>query len=130
MPIAVEYDSSTRIMTYRVREYPGLDLMAEAVEARLAHPDYAEGIHVVWDLRGADFSALDSTTLRGLVAEAARRLQSEPKENRLAVIAPGDVEYGMARVYKARTGSHVRIFRTDRGVESWLLHSEDHDSGL
>ena len=132
MPVSVEYDPSSRVMTYRVSEDPGLDEMREAVNERMANPDYAKGIHVVWDLRAADFSSLESGRLRQVSAEAARRLETGPSDARIAVIASGDLEYGMARVYEVYAGgdpSRIRVFRTEEGVESWLIHGQDPDPG-
>ena len=132
MPIAVEYDPSARVMTYRVSGDPKVDELREVIQAHLGHPAYPDGIHVLWDLRAANLSSLDSGGLRQAMATAAQRLESEPKDTRVAVIAPGDLEYGMARAYELHAGglpSRIRVFRTDRGVESWLLRGEKPDPG-
>ena len=132
MPIAVEYDPSTRVITYRVTGDPSIGEMTATADERRTHPDRALGLHVVWDLRAADLRALDSGMLRQSVAEAAKRLEDESPDQRIAVIASRDLEFGMARVFEAYAGgppSRIRVFRTDEGVMPWLLGGVARDAG-
>ena len=74
-----------------------------------------------------DFSSLDSCEVGSETVRAAARIAEEwytpAKSYRVAVVAPSDVAYGLARMYATLAdgnASAVRTFRTREDALRWL----------
>ena len=73
----------------------------------------------LWDLTACSFS-LTSEQMQGL-AELAKSKQHHP--SRTAIVADGDVAYGLSRlyaVYRRNAGNETSVFRTEDDARLWL----------
>ena len=58
---------------------------------------------------------------------AARAVAAGNQPERIAVVAPGDISYGISRIYKVfRENDHTRqqVFRTLEEARAWLLEDQ------
>jgi hypothetical protein len=118
MSIRYLIDPEARLVTVSVEGDLGIDEYLEA-NGRLSKdpdfcPDYAELI----DLRKARLSEISGQNVR----EFAERPPLYSADSRMAVVAPGDLEFGLARMFEAlRDGARtVRVFRELADAHSWI----------
>ena len=74
------------------------------------------------DLTEADPSAITSDQIAA-IAHAAREIEPGTRAARVAIVAPGDVAFGLARMYEAqqdRLSNTIRVFRDLAEAEEWL----------
>lgn len=89
-----------------------------------ADPAFRTELDQLADLRAADLSEVTSEGLRAL----ARRAERHAGPNKSAVLAPGDLTFGMGRMYEVLTESArqtVRVFRDAGEALRWLGAPED-----
>jgi len=99
--------------------------MKRAIEAFWEEPELT--LDVLWDYRDASLVDLTTVELRELVPVGkvyGHRLE-ERRGGRTAIVAPGDLEYGMMRVSEALSlmseyTFEVNVFRTMGEAEIWL----------
>lgn len=59
-------------------------------------------------------------------AEVARALENQP--SKIAVVAPGNISYGISRIFKVFRESEatlLEVFREESAARAWLLESPD-----
>ena len=84
-------------------------------------------LDVLWDYTEASMERLTNVDLQNLVPVGKRYGDrfAERRGGRTAIVAPGDLEFGMMRVSQTLSGMsgypfEVRVFRTMGEAESWL----------
>jgi hypothetical protein len=91
-------------------------------------PQYQKSFNMLVDLRRADSSARSPDTLRQL-AEFVRQLFGDAEEGpKVAVVAPEDISFGLARMYEALSDTvpwDFKVFRDVKVALPWLGLSED-----
>ena len=59
-------------------------------------------------------------------AEVARKIENQPQ--RIAVVAPGEISYGISRIFKVfreSEGTALEVFRDEQSAKAWLLDQDD-----
>lgn len=77
----------------------------------------------LFDLSGVTVMDVASASIREVARRAAEHVDSSLEEGKVAIVAPRDFLFGMARMYEIlRDGSpvEVRVFRERGEAESWL----------
>mgnify|MGYP007056043784 CR=1 FL=1 len=119
MTIVSEIDSSRRLIVTRV--WGRMDL-SELQERQALLPDQS-GFDSTYDHL---FDMSGVTAVEDLGTSALKRLASVrifSESSRRAVVASGDLEYGMARMYEVFSGStekNYAVFRTIDEALEWL----------
>ena len=122
MPLHCDIDESKNLVVARVsgRVDPE-DLLAHLTrvneDARLR-----PGYHSWFDLSEADPGDIGADFVRRAV-EIARRFDERTGSVRVAVLAPSDVAFGLARMYSILVDSlqrEVRVFRGAAEARAWL----------
>jgi hypothetical protein len=72
----------------------------ESVEDLMRFPQYKPGMNVIWDLRGANSKSLTTHDVQ-LVASYSKTLDQSRGKWKAAMIVPGIVEFGLARMFQA-----------------------------
>lgn len=88
-----------------------------------AHPWWRPELDHIADLRRADFSRITPQDLKRLRIEVSGQRGEAPHRFRTAVIAPGDLTFGISRMYgldEPDSPEEVRVFRTAEEAVSWL----------
>ncbi len=83
---------------------------------------------LLWDLTEASLAELSREDAKAILATAMAHCDSRP-EGRTAIVAPGDLEFGMCRMYcifaELRDHPVVHgVFRTESEARAWLLADE------
>jgi len=115
-------DTETGLLTYtRYGVVLPEELMPSLVEL-FSDPDFQKVEKVLVDLSTADFSKVSHDELFEHGDFSKRHLKDG--EIRVALAAPKDLAFGMARVYEAfaSEGDNLRVFRTLDEAKEWLDH--------
>lgn len=86
-------------------------------------PDHRVGMDELSDLRGVEVAQVTARGLQDLASRTALQLDSARQTWRVAIVAPVDVVFGLARMYELlREGSpeQVMVFRNLAAAERWL----------
>ncbi len=122
MPIRFEVDTTRRrIHTRAEGVVEGADLIAY-FQALRAHPDYRGDMDELFDLSGATEIRVSGADVRRFSA-STEPVTSRGTPIRVAVVAPGDLEYGLSRMYELlqiESLSTIQIFRKREEAEAWL----------
>ena len=84
---------------------------------------FKTGMNLLVDLRKADSSYRSSEGLYSIAGFLESRYQDFNKEPKIAVLAPKNISFGLARVFHALSGNipiEYSIFRSSEEALSWL----------
>ncbi len=99
----------------------GVDQLREVIRS-LSSDDLETTPHArLWDLRGADLSALRSLDIEDF-AELSR--SQGTLRRRIAVVVTTDLQYGLTRMYESFHGetphAAIAVFRDEAEARAWL----------
>jgi hypothetical protein len=103
------------------------DLLA-SYEAFFGGPEFDPANDLLVDLRGADSSSRSTAALRRLVAILVPSLQGTSRRLQVAVVAPADLSFGLARMTRAFADElpwRFAVFRTLEEALAWLDRPPD-----
>jgi hypothetical protein len=123
MPIRMIIDRAAGLIrTTATGHVSGDDLVIYYSRLR-AHPDFRSNLNEIFDLSDVTDAAVD--------AEDVRRLSGVTEEFtrhgvtvRVAIVAPRDLEFGLARMYEmlqSQSLNDVRVFRDRADAEGWIF---------
>jgi hypothetical protein len=124
LPCTWHIDVARRLATLEARGRVDVADMADAAMAMLGDPAFVPGTAQLVDLSGVEASdgswrALASLAERGKDTEPAARLEG----GRLAIVAPSDLAFGLARMYTVAAEPlplEARAFRDRHDALAWL----------
>ena len=122
MPISTTIDGEKNLATHVCRGRVTMDDVLESTRGLVAHPDFCDGMKVLWDWSEADMT---SHSLQGY-REVVVRLKNAGllrRESKAAYVAPQDYKYGLSRMYQMVEDSHERplmAFRARDEALHWL----------
>ncbi len=123
MPIDVAVDPQKRLITSTVRGEVTSQDLRKAFMASLAHPDFQPGMNVLFDMTDGKATHLTAQDLLEHTKTIASHQRERGDSYRVAILAPGDVEFGMFRVYQG-LGSGlpigIGVFRERHEAEAWV----------
>jgi hypothetical protein len=111
-------------------------LIRTSASGRITGPDLVEYYHRLRahpDFRGSLNEIFDATQVEAidLTADDVRRLSSVTEEFtrrgvpvKVAIVAPGDLEFGMSRMYEmlqVQSVNELKVFRERSAAENWIL---------
>jgi hypothetical protein len=122
MPIALDVDEERNVLVSRATGELGVDeliaYMAELKRETRLRPGYRSYV----DFSAADPSRIDAAAIRRVV-DVASGFDPALGPVRVAVFAPSDLAFGLARIYAALVESlqrEVRVFRDAADARAWL----------
>jgi len=92
-------------------------------ERLVAHASFVPGMPCLWDIRGADTSAIDR---HGLVtiADYMKDHGGARGRGKTAIVAASDLDFGVSRMYEGISASttpvELRVCRSTDEAERWL----------
>jgi|WetSurMetagenome_2_1015567.scaffolds.fasta_scaffold1069354_1 hypothetical protein len=126
MPIRMVIERDTALIrTTASGRVTGQDLV-EYYRRLRAHPDFRSNLNEIFDasqVEAVDLTAEDVRRLSGITEEFTKH--GVPV--RVAIIAPGDVEFGMSRMYEmlqVQSINVLRVFRDRKAAEEWLFDED------
>jgi hypothetical protein len=96
-----------------------------------SHPDFRGDLNEIFDLSDVTDAAVDADDVRrlsGVTEEFTRRGVAV----RVAIVAPRDLEFGLARMYEmlqSQSLNEVRVFRDRADAEAWIFGPPDRPRG-
>jgi len=129
MPLEHSIDAQRNFLVTRVRGAITSDDLIRYLTAVKQDRRLRPGYLSLFDLGEALPGDLAGDAVRR-AAEVARRFDERTGPVRVAVVAPSDVAFGMARMYGALVDGlqrEVRVFREAREAEAWLCGSAPED---
>lgn len=127
MPLRIEIDPSQGRIHTVVQGHLTIEDLNGYYEALREHPEFDPALDELFDLSEASSTSVAASDLRDFSASVARR--ADRRQNvRMAVVAPCDLAFGMARMYEllqTEAGSHIHVVRTRPEAEAWLTLPED-----
>ena len=86
-------------------------------------PGSETAMHVLWDLRDADFGTVSADGIKSLMEFVSRRWGTDGA-NRAAVVVARDLDYEMSRNYQlmmdGATSSAVEVFKDIDSARTWI----------
>jgi hypothetical protein len=119
--VTVEFDPVSKITAAIGR---GRVTASDLLAALDAFYDNAPTLLALCDLSDADLGSLTTEELGRIVQSTERRAEVR-RGGKTAIAAPGDLEYGMARMYEILADAHahpvtIRAFRRREEALLWL----------
>lgn len=122
MAMSVAYDREKRLL-YGVLKGPvTVEECTEVLQEIVGSDEYAADTPALWDMSEADLSSLDESLQRQLFG--LRERFPERARARLAIVAPVDLVFGIARMYELSSSAPpetIQVFRSVPDAEHWLL---------
>jgi len=122
MPIKKHTDPSTDLTTFTCEGHITLKAVADAMRCLYDGIDGPTTRMVLWDLSKASTENLSVDELDDI---AQLRLENKiPMTNgKTAVVAPNDLDFGMVRMFQAKTAGtprYLMVFRTLEKAMEWM----------
>jgi hypothetical protein len=131
MSVQSTVDPNSGVIVHAVSGMLDIDEVVSALERIVNHPLFRPGAHVLWDFSGARSGNLDARELRNLVRQVGERMDGRGEGYKTALVAPRDVDYGLARMYEAYASElpvELCVFRSSGEAWDWLLGNADPQS--
>jgi hypothetical protein len=122
MRFHLHIDPVTRLVQKKFVGELGLDDLVRSLQVETDHPDWAPGCACLCDLSEASVRSVEAGDVRTFVA-TLRTHRQVYSGGRWAILAPTDLEYGMARMYLVlaeELGVEQEVFRSRREALDWL----------
>ena len=113
MPIEHRYDPALRTLFVELTGEVSETELVDAARKLSADPSIPPGGRELVDLSGVRDTDVTSAVLRR-VAQIYSERDQQPEDSRVAIVAPGDLYYGLSRMYEAFRRSspvEIRVFR-------------------
>jgi hypothetical protein len=124
MPIRIRVDPAARVRHSVLEGTVGDDELVDAYAGVLSHPDFDPTLNDLVDARGVRRVDVTPVGVRRL-ADLVQQIDRLSLPTKVAVVAPDDVAYDMARMYEALRASQSapaehRVFRDMADARRWL----------
>lgn len=119
MPLTYRVDKDTHIVRSQGSGHLTVDDLLEYFTASRADPDFDPSMHRLMDLRGVTHLP-PSADIRSLATFV--RTKAPTDTARMAILAPSDLAYGVAMMFKAFVGYGERLLvvRDEAEANAWL----------
>ena len=121
MPITHSILADRRVVVTRITGTIDNEEMLEAYRRLYSDPGWSPGFHEVADFRTANMREVTNDAVEQVGELSERMARGTPFKT--AVIAPGDLPFGLARMYEAlaaESPEEVRVFRDAARALAWL----------
>lgn len=126
MIVNTTVDKESSILIHTVTGEITFEEIKSSYKTVTAHPDFQEGMYVIWDIRDADASKFDSQD----VVRLARYFETQLNDRtdfKVAVIVSRDLEYGLSRMYQVAAAdlpAKIEIFINLEDAKIWITESD------
>jgi hypothetical protein len=122
MPVEHRYDAALRTLFVTFTGEVSETELLDTARKLSADPSIPPGRRELVDLSRIENSDVTSAALRR-VAHIYSETDKQPEDSQVAIVAPGDLYYGLSRMYEAFRRSspvEIRVFRELAEARSWL----------
>lgn len=123
MPIEIRYDQDRRMLCIAILGTLDFDEYASTLETITSSKDYPPNVRTLWDLRKANLSFVNFTSVKKIVGIRER---IKNRDNcKVALVASSNLQYGLCRMFQmlldGRLPHELAVFRGYEDGEQWLL---------
>jgi hypothetical protein len=123
MPIRMTIERDTGLIrTSASGRVTGRDLV-EYYRRLRAHPDFRSTLNEIFDVTQVDAIDVSADDVRRL-SSVTEEFTSRGVPVKVAIIAPGDLEFGMSRMYEmlqVQSVNTLKVFRERSDAEDWIF---------
>lgn len=122
MPIEFTFHNESRLMRHRAWGVLQASEISDAVRKAAKDRRFRSGLRQLFDLSDVEYVAATYEELLTLSIDG-QRYQEQLRGGRLAIVAPRDVQYGLARMYQTLCIDlplEVAAFRDATDARQWL----------
>ena len=97
----------------------------------LSSSDFSAGMNEITDMSQSDCSAIKVDTFQRLAVLAERMLATENVTMKTAIVAPGQLSFGLSRMYMGLahgSGESIGLFETVDDAMVWLSEADGSNS--
>ncbi len=128
MSIEIRYDQNRRMLNIAISGTSDFEEYSSALESITHSGNYPPNIRTLWDLREADFSPENFTSIKKFVGIGIRFKQRN--NCRVALVASSNLQYGICRMFQmlleSKMPHELEVFRDYEEGEQWLLEGHVH----
>jgi len=128
MPITCQFKPDARLVIFaHVGVVPDDEFLA-SYNAFYEDPRFDKSFNLLVDLRRTDSSVRSSEALHKLANFVRRELASTAARPKIAVVAPEDISFGLARMYEVLSDTvpwDFAVFRAPDAALAWLRVPEN-----
>ena len=128
MPITVQFKPAAKLIIITHVGSVSDDEFLSSYIAFYDDPRFDNSFHMLVDLQQAKSSERSQEALRAMAGLVRERLATKDSHMKVAVFAPGDVSFGMARMFEAFgdiAPVDVEVFRSADKALAWLCVPEN-----
>ena len=122
MPIKSRIDLETGLVFHVADGILVMEELLAAFDTVASDPLFQSDMNVLWDVTGATIEGGGTDEIQALAAAIGRRLDHDGR-HKVAIAAPQDLAYGLARMYEAYAGQlpiELNVFRSREKALQWL----------
>jgi len=123
MPVSVDIDAGTNLITYTATGEVTIDEMTAAFESIFDHPGFHPGMHSLCEAKDAQFGEMTVADIHHLVTSLESNSERRGTGFRVALLVRGNAEFAVSSLFEMRTQSlpfEVQVFRSTREAREWL----------
>ncbi len=123
MPVQVSIDVARHLAIGTTRGPLTPADMKSAFLTLIAHPDFEPGMNVLVDVTDGLDPSFTRRDMEAHIETVVAHQQQRGIHYRAAIVAPGDLDFGMFRVYEglaAQTPFEIEVFRDRASAEAWV----------
>lgn len=124
MAASLHYNSDKRFLTIIVSGSLSFEEFDGIGQTIMASTEYPADVNTLWDLRQADFSGINSQTLRQYLFH--REKYSYRGNTKIAFVTADDVSFGLMRMYEMLSvdlPQQIMVFKNYQEAEDWLVET-------
>jgi hypothetical protein len=123
MHISTHIDTEKQIRTHNVHGMLNVNELTRQLREIYSSPEYDPDMNVIWDLRKADFSAIEASEVTSFM-EFVSKHWGQGGKSKGALVVSRDLDYGMSRMYEmlmeGATTSTITVFKNIDEAKKWL----------
>ena len=128
MSIEIKYDQNRNMLNISISGTPNFEEYTSAMETITHSSDYPPNVRTIWDIREADLSFANFTSIKKVVGIRASFKQRD--NCKVALVASSNLQYGLCRMFQMlledRLPHELAVFRDYEEGEQWLLENHVH----
>lgn len=98
--VTTELDPERNLIIQTVTGRLTLQDFIAAFKSALSHPDFTSGMNVLWDLTNASLADTEVNDMHQMINFIHYHISRRGTGFKLAIVAPGKLEFGLARMYE------------------------------
>lgn len=130
VPVKSTIDPNTGVIVHRATEQLSMPDLLNALDRIGKHPLYQPGANALWNLSDVTLANAESRDLRELAGKVRQIIEGRGTGYKVAIVAPRDVDYGVARMYEAYASElpvDLRVLRNSEDAWEWLTGRSEPD---